>query len=183
MKQEVRNKIATVRKIKKQYYKAQIDYGVYFLSLYISYNAWYYQVTSTTNDRQALNLLKRRYVLWGDYCKGRVLRALNPYMQQLAELTQREPFINTVSRWDGEIENSYDWRSLIEYWYQVRCSLVHGSEVRGEYVWLAYQTLRIFMEEIVCRMEACIIQIEKRIETAHFSVPSSSIFQVDMHHV
>lgn len=141
-------------KIEKQYEVARINYATQFLLLYVAYNAWYYQVTGTRNDREALTLLKRRHVMWHDYCWGKTMPALRLYMQQLAELTQREPFVSATAAWDGEVTNGTDWRSLIEFWYQVRCALVHGSEVRYDYIGLAYQTLDIFMEEIIQRMRA-----------------------------
>lgn len=141
-------------KIEKQYEVASINYATQFLLLYVAYNAWYYRVTGTRNDREALTLLKRRHIIWHDYCWGKTMLALRPYMQQLTELTQREPLESTTSVWNGEVIHSTDWRSLIEFWYRVRCALVHGSEVRHDYIGLAYQTLDIFMEEIIQRMKA-----------------------------
>lgn len=175
--------VAMLRKIEKQYTKARIDYAGYFLSAYIAYNAWYYQVTGTTNDRQALTILKRRYVLWSDYCNGTAMRGLLPYMQQLSELTQREPFESAVSHWNGEVTHSTDWRSLIEYWYQVRCALVHGTEVGEAYIWLAYHTLDIFMEEIIQRMRTCSKQTKQPEGAASFDSARKSIWHVDMHYV
>lgn len=135
------------------YKKAQIDYTEYYIRIYITYNAWYREVTGTSNDRQALASLKKRFVIWDDYAHGKTMKAMSLYMERLAELTQREPFGSSTSNWNGSIESQHDWRSLIEFWYQVRCKLVHGCEVKPKYVWLAYETLDIFMGEIVERMQ------------------------------
>jgi len=154
------------------YQKARVDYEGHFLRMYITYNAWYREVTKTANDRQAISILKQRFVIWDDYCHGRVLLVLLPYMQRLSELTQQEPFPSMKLYWDGEVSGSKDWGSLIEFWYQVRCLVVHGSLVGQTYVWLAYETLDIFMAEIIERMQA------------HFGCDdffqSADIWQVDM---
>ncbi len=123
--------------------------------MYIAYNAWYRQVTGTLNDRQSISSLKKRYVIWDDYLQGKTMRTLKPYMDRLVELTQREPFMSKNAYWTGSIESPDDWRSLIEYWYQVRCRVVHGSGLSPKYVWLAYETLDAFMTEIVDRMHQC----------------------------
>lgn len=137
------------------YKKAQVDYVEQYINMYIAYNAWYREVTGTVNDRQALDTLKKRFVIWDDYAQGKTMRSLNVYMERLSELTQREPFSSKTLYWSGSIETPKDWRSLIEFWYQVRCRLVHGSEVKPRYVWLAYETLDVFMGEIVDRMQKC----------------------------
>lgn len=138
-----------------KYQSAHIDYVDLFLKMYITYNAWYREVTATTNDRQAISTLKKRFVIWDDYCQGKTLKLMVPYMERLAELTQQESFPSLKVYWDGEISSPYDWKSLIEFWYQLRCLIVHGAEVRQKYAWLAYETLDIFMGEIIERMQNC----------------------------
>lgn len=140
------------------YGKAQVDYVEHYVRLYIAYNAWYQAVTGTSNDREGLSALKKRYVIWDDYIKGWTMRGLRPYVERLIELTQREPLSAETVYWSGSIENSTDWRSLIEFWYQVRCRLMHGTRVPPRYVWLAYETLNIFMGEIIDRMQGCFTQ-------------------------
>ncbi len=135
--------------------KAQIDYVEKYIQMYIAYNAWYQEVTGCSNDRQALAALKKRFVIWDDYAHGRTMKLLQVYMERVVELTQREPFSSRTTYWSGSIESSTDWRSLIEFWYQVRCKLVHGAEVNPKYVWLAYETLDVFMGEIISRMQKC----------------------------
>lgn len=144
------------------YQKAQVDYVDMFIKMYITYNAWYREVVGTLNDRQAIGSLKKRYVIWDDYVNGQTMRTLRPYMERLAELTAREPLMSETSYWEGSLQHANDWRSLIEFWYQVRCRLVHGSEVERKYVWLAYETLDVFMGEIVDRMQKCITDEDRR---------------------
>lgn len=142
------------KNIYKWYNKAQIDYANHYLQMYISYNAWYGQVTGTSNSREAIAILKKRFIIWDDYSNDRTMLSLKIYMERLCKLTVEKP-LGSFTLWDGVIKNKNDWRSLIEFWYQVRCLLVHGSEVPPKYVWLAYETLDVFMGEIVDRMQAC----------------------------
>jgi hypothetical protein len=155
MNNELHSSSLEARPVFSWYKKAQIDYAEHFIRMYISYNAWYREVTNTSNDRQALDILKKRFIIWDDYKNGKTMRTLRIYMEQLAELTQREPLQSKTLYWSGSIEHAGDWRSLIEFWYQVRCRLVHGGKVGRRYVWLAYETLDVFMGEIVERMQKC----------------------------
>lgn len=143
-----------------QFARAQIRYELLFLRLYIAYNAWYREVTGTSNDRRALTLLKERSVIWDDYCNGRTMRTLRVYMERLCEYTQQAPFPSTTQHWNGELYHPKDWRSLIEFWYQVRCVVVHGAPVESKYAWYAYETLNIFMDEITSRMKSCYTQAD-----------------------
>lgn len=153
-----------IRHIYKWYQKAQVDYTDLYIRMYIAYNAWYRQVTGSTNDREAISTLKKRFIIWDDYCKGRTLKSLRVYTERLSKLTIEKPLTQHM-HWNGVIDTAEDWRSLIEFWYQVRCMLVHGSEVSPGYVWLAYETLELFMSEIVTRMQACFTDSDfKRLE-------------------
>lgn len=143
-----------IKHIYRWYKKAQVDYTELYIRLYIAYNAWYRQVTGTTNDREAISALKKRFIIWDDYCKGRTIPNMKIYAERIVVLTNDKPLINN-SLWNGVVNNSDDWQSLIEFWYQVRCLLIHGSEVSPRHVWLAYETLDIFMSEIVERMQSC----------------------------
>jgi hypothetical protein len=143
-----------IKHIYRWYKKAQIDYIEHYIRLYIAYNAWYRQVTGSANDREAISILKKRFIIWDDYCKGRTMTNLKIYLERLSVLTTETPFSQT-SIWNGIVNGSEDWRGLIEFWYQVRCRLVHGSDVSPRLVWLAYETLELFMGEIVERMQAC----------------------------
>lgn len=139
--------------IKQWYGRAQIDYYKQYVSLYASFNAWYRTTTRTSNDRQALNILCGGCVLWDDYCQGKTMRSLGQYMQLLVEYTQREPISHATPHWKGELKDGRDWASLVEYWYRVRCLVAHGVYVGHPYVHLAYETLNIFMGEVIRRLD------------------------------
>lgn len=148
-------------KIIDWYEKSIINYSQQYQALYTAYNAWYCEVLTTANSRQAIDLLKKRFVIWDDYCNGRALPGLVPYMQKLADLTQKEPLYSQSAQWNGEVGGVHDWQSLIEYWYQVRCLVVHGADIKQTYVWLAYETLDLFMQEIILRAGAVLKQFPK----------------------
>lgn len=137
--------------IKNWYKRGQVDYTNHYMALYAAFNAWYRWQTKTTNDRQALNSLQQESPLWLAYRQGKALHQLQHYMVQLAEFTQRQPLSNMTNYWQGEVQNKYDWASLLEYWYRVRCLVMHGDYIQPTYVYLAYQTLNIFMEEVIRR--------------------------------
>jgi hypothetical protein len=194
-----------IRHIYKWYRKAQVDYTELYIRIYIAYNAWYRQVTGTTNDREAIAILKKRFIIWDDYCKGRTMPNLKVYTEKLSKRTIEKPLASHIF-WNGKVENKDDWRGLIEFWYQIRCMLVHGSEVSPQYVWLAYETLELFMGEIVERMQTCFTdkdfqrlnelstlaqskqgkdnrfkQLQRRLQAKYIDSPD--IWQVDMQRV
>ena len=142
-----------IEPIYRWYKHAQIDYVDHYIRLYIAYNAWYREVTTASSDRQSLAQLKKRVIIWDDYVNGRTMKQLKVYMERLVDLTGREPLGRTL-HWSGSIDSTADWQSLIEYWYQIRCLLVHGAQVKPVYVWLAFETLDVFMGEIIDRMHA-----------------------------
>lgn len=133
------------------YERAQIDYVDKYMALYASFNAWYSQTLKVKNDRQALNVLRKGIGLWQEYSNGLTMRDIVHYMELLVEYTQREPLSFSSPHWRGEVSHVRDWQSLLEYWYRVRCLVMHGAEIQIMYVYLAYQTLNIFMGEIVRR--------------------------------
>ena len=154
MDKKIHNPPNDVRHIYRWYKKAQVDYTELYIQMYIAYNAWYRQVTGSTNDREAISILKKRFIIWDDYTKGKTMCSLRVYTNRLVKLTSESPLASSTV-WNGTIQSSDDWRGLIEFWYRVRCMLVHGSEVSPRHVWLAYETLELFMAEIVDRMQAC----------------------------
>ena len=125
-----------VEKIVYRWYeRAQVDYGDMYMKLYVSFNAWYRKTTGSDFDREALRILEKRFVIWDDYIAGHVLRNLKVFHEKITGDTT-------------------DWQRLISYWYQVRCQLFHGSsELKEGEVRLAYESLNIFMDEIVRRMK------------------------------
>lgn len=185
----VSNDTSVIDPIMKWYLKAQVDYVGLYIQLYISYNAWYCEATGTTNNRQAIGSLKKRAVIWDDYLHGRTLHSLKPYVSRLAEATQHEPFGKSIY-WEGYLANTSDWRSLIEFWYQVRCLLVHGSYVSPKLVWLAYETLDAFMSEIIHRMQQSLkdtpkvqgnTKLQRRLYNKYLASPD--LWHVDMRRV
>ena len=138
--------------IKTWHENAQIDYRESYIRLYIAYNAWFSQVTGVSNDRAAIDALKKRFVIWRDYRNGKTLRDMYSIADDIAEYTQRSKIIGVT------VNSPYDWQSIIEYWYKVRCHLFHGSPVSHNddyklHIELAYNSLNIFMSEITRRME------------------------------
>ena len=153
-----------IRHIYRWYRKAQVDYTDLYIRMYIAYNAWYRQVTGSSNDREAIAILKKRFIIWDDYSNGKTMSNLRVYVDRLSKLTLEHPLASHTV-WGGTVQNSDDWRGLIEFWYRVRCMLIHGSEVPPRHVWLAYETLELFMAEIVDRMQACFTDKDlKRLE-------------------
>ena len=85
-----------IRHIYKWYRKAQVDYTELFIRVYISYNAWYRQITGTSNDREAISSLKKRFVIWDDYCQGRTLVRMQIYVDRLSKLTLEQPLTGST---------------------------------------------------------------------------------------
>ena len=131
------------------YNRAQIDYVRNYMSLYAAFNGWYRVKTGKENDREALNILRKGEPLWSAYCNGDAMHQLKDFMILLVELTQREPISHPTPHWNGEMGSIKDWCSLIEYWYRVRCLVMHGAPIQSHYVYLAYETLNIFMTEVL----------------------------------
>ncbi len=120
--------------------RSKIDYGDLYLRLYISYNAWFRKATQTAIDREAMSNLKNRFIIWDDFMHGRTLEGLAPVMSLIHER--------------GDIGANDDWKGLISFWYKTRCDLFHGVlQPTDESVRLAYESLGIFMSEIVMRMK------------------------------
>ena len=149
-----------LKQVLRWYKKAQVDYATHYVHMYIAYNTWYREVTATDNNRQAINALKKRFIIWDEYEEGKVMQSLRPYLEKLVDLTQKEPLRTSLLGWSGEINSVNDWHSLIEFWYQVRCILVHGGKLPSRYVWLAYETLDIFMAEIMDRVSVLLAQYD-----------------------
>ena len=133
------------------YERAQIEYLHHYMAIYAAFNAWYRDYTDSHNDREALNILRKGSDIWNEYCNGLTMGELRATMYNLVEFTQREPLSYASPHWKGEIEHTKDWVSLLEYWYRVRCLVMHGAEINPQYVHLAYETLNIFMGEVVQR--------------------------------
>ncbi len=118
----------------------------------MSYNAWFRYVTGQSNDRAAINALKKRFVIWDDYQRGRSMQALHAKLEPVIVMTSKDHTLGVIVRHDE------DWQNLIEFWYQVRCHLFHGSNLfsdNQQRLWakIAYETLNVFMTEVIDRMK------------------------------
>ncbi len=131
------------------YEKAQIDYAQLYMALYAAFNTWYRVRTRTENDRQAINSLREDESVWSCYRLDAGINKMNSLMPLLVELTQREPISYASPHWKGVVSHNQDWPSLLEYWYRVRCLVMHGAEIKPVYIYLAYETLNVFMGEMV----------------------------------
>lgn len=146
----------------KWYSRSQLDYFDQYINLFIAYNAWFKKVTDTTNDREAITSLKTRNGIWDQYINNETMLRLRLFMQQIVDVTSKKPLENLTRsedlHWDGVVVDINDWKSLIEFWYRVRCNLFHGSKSpedarEAAIVKLAYLSLNEFMTEIVNRMK------------------------------
>ena len=154
------DKVVTRQLIAKWFERAQIDYSDQFVRLYIAYNAWFRKVTGCSEDHEAIKEVSRRFIIWDDYLRGRTMGALGPVLQDISDLTQRKPIRHVGAAWDGIVKDRNDWRGLIFFWYQTRCDLFHGLTIPGNtshdlQIRLAYESLNIFMSEIMKRMRYC----------------------------
>lgn len=152
--------VMTRQLITKWFERAQIDYSDLFVKEYIAYNAWFRKVTHRTEDHEAIKEVSRRFVIWDDYLNGRTLTSLGSVVEQVADLTLRRPVRPMGTAWNGIVKDRYDWRGLIYFWYQTRCDLFHGLTTPGhqqhdQQIKLAYESLNIFMSEIMRRMRYC----------------------------
>ena len=149
--------VAAQQLVSQWWGRAQIDYSDLFMRLYVAYNAWYRNATGTDSDSDALRRLAERFVIWDDYIKGLVMQPLRSVVQQITILTALWPLTGTTKDWNGTVNGADDWRGLLLFWYTIRCNLFHGTTNVGysheqAQLKLAYESLNIFMTEIVIRM-------------------------------
>jgi len=136
--------------------RSHIEYRDLFMRLYVAYNAWYRKVTGKSNDREAIAILGTRFVIWDEYTRGVSLVKLRRVMTQIAIHTKNRPMPVESGYWNGIVRDSDDWKGLISFWYEVRCGLFHGSSYalgHTSEVQYAYESLYIFMDEVVRRMK------------------------------
>ncbi len=142
-------RVAMPAQIVQWYNRAQIDYANTYMALYASFNAWYRVYTQASNDREAINRLREHAGLWELFSQSPAAYQMVQRMIQLVECTQREPISYATPHWRGVVAHKQDWIGLVEYWYRVRCLVMHGAEVKPTYIYLAYETLNIFMGEVI----------------------------------
>jgi hypothetical protein len=141
------DRVLTRQLMRTWFERAQIDYSDLFVRLYITYNVWFRKVTGCSEDHEAIRRMTERFVIWDDYLHGHTLSELVPVVGQIA-------------RSSDLVDDAYDWKGLIAFWYQTRCDLFHGLTMPGKKqhdanIRLAYESLNIFMSEIMRRMRFC----------------------------
>lgn len=133
------------RSVAKEYYqRSQLDYAAAYMYLYASYNAWHRVEVGAMSDRDALRVLKRNFNIWHQYYEGESMLGMGALLEEVVSYTK--------SGWPVVVVDAEDWRSMVDFWYKVRCELVHGQldisdSHSEEAVRLAYQTLSLFMGE------------------------------------
>ena len=150
-------KVLTRQLIVQWFERARIDYSDLYVKEYIAYNAWFRKVTHCDEDHEAIKRVAKRFVIWDDYLHGRTLSTLGPVVEQIAQHTRKAPVRPMGRGWNGTVRDAYDWQGLIYFWYQTRCDLFHGLTMPGYLqhdmrIRLAYESLHIFMSEIIRRM-------------------------------
>jgi len=143
------------------YQESQINYVQRYLVLFSAYNLWFRVTTGQTVDALAIRSLKRREDIWVAGEIGETLPQLRSLMIKLYVLTNHRPVYDDGRSWKGYLQDQYDWKGLIDFWYAVRCDLIHASSIRQRsyyplLVKLAYDSLHIFMTEIVRRVRLCV---------------------------
>lgn len=155
-----KEKVFARQLIVRWYERACIDYSDLYVKEYIAYNAWFRKVTNCDKDHEAIKKVTKRFVIWDDYVHGRTMPSLRPIVEQIAKATHSMPVVGAGGYWSGVVRDAFDWRGLIYFWYQVRCELFHGLTLPGYLqhdvrIRLAYESLHMFMTEIVKRMRYC----------------------------
>ena len=147
--------------IRRWHDRSQLNYIDLYVNLFISYNAWFKKATKKNRDRDAIDTLKSRNIIWDEYLKGNTFYGLRAKVEVIATKTTSAPLLNFTGdnrHWNGIVKDANDWKNLIEFWYRVRCNLFHGTKSPEdgrdqEVVQLAYESLNIFMTEIIRRMD------------------------------
>lgn len=143
----------TNKQLWERYARAQVDYINLYMALFAVFNAWYSERTQSSNDREAIKRLQADSSFWSVYSQGQTRNRLSSMMVNLVEFTQREPISYATPHWRGVVAHKTDWAGLLEYWYRVRCLVAHGAEVRPTDVYLAYETLNIFVGSVIGTQE------------------------------
>lgn len=138
-----------LRLINTWYIKSCIDYAQQYMLLYTAFNGWYRVATRMSSDRESIRQLKVLLARQSTIRRMEDSYRLKVYMVQIVEATQRDPLLLGLYGWSGVVNHSTDWKSLVEFWYRVRCLLVHGSDVSAQNIYLAFESLTVFMEDIV----------------------------------
>lgn len=132
------------------YEKSRIDYEKLYIHTYIAFNAWYVQMSPMVTNRHAINTLQKRFLIWEDLLAGAEGNTLAMNISHIKKLLTKYYYDSALNTFRNT--NVLDWQGLIDYWYQLRCQLVHGSRLSPLLVRLGYETLSIYMAEIIRRL-------------------------------
>jgi len=137
--------------------QSQISYAEKYLLLFSAFNAWYRRVTGERIDARALHALMYRDAVWVEYRRGESLERIRPIIRKITILSNVRP-LHSYGDWPGSLDGPDDWQGLIHFWYAVRCTLVHANADAQQsyyplYTQLAYESLNIFMTEVVMRLQ------------------------------
>lgn len=139
--------------------ESRVDYAGQYVKLFSAYNMWFSAISGETVDAAGIQALKRRPALWREVFQEECLPGLVSVMTKIMILTQHRPLIQK-SGWKGYLEHPHDWAGLMDFWYAIRCDVVHGSRYLGlshypVLMKLAYESLFLYMNEIVLRSSLC----------------------------
>ncbi len=147
------------------FHQSDIRYAHYFLILFSSFNSWYRQRTGQKSDALALRQLQNDVSIWHALFDGNGDQSILPVLRKLYVLTQHRSVEGAaVSQWAGRLCDPYDWQGVVWFWYTMRCRLVHGevyavSALHEVYVRYAYESLHIFMSEVVRQLQKESVEI------------------------
>jgi hypothetical protein len=188
------DKVLTRQLMKKWFDRAQIDFSDLFMKTYIAYNVWFRKVTGCSEDHEAIKRVMQRFVIWDDYLHGRTLLDLMPVVEKISTFTWQRPIQPMNHAWDGIVKDRFDWKGLIYFWYQTRCDLFHGLTLPGRMahdtqIRLAYESLNIFMNEIMRRMRYCfsdtdfkqLTEVRALLESENGAVESLKAIEARLH--
>ncbi len=171
--------------------RSSVEYRDLYMRLYVSYNAWYRKVTGKTSDRESIAALKTRFIIWDEYNQGRSMRGLRQVMDKIVILTRTAPIPSQTNAWKGFVQDSTDWKGLIDFWYQVRCRLFHGmpdEHHQSDEIQLAYESLYIFMKEVTERMRTSFVSLDQnRLEELQiltsYNGPKRDMYEIEKKHL
>jgi len=149
------------RQLGELYRDSQVEYAKLYLTLFSAYNLWFRVTTGEAIDSKAIKLLHQHDDMWLESELGETLPQLRSLMVKLYVLTNHRPLEDSSRIWKGYLDDQNDWRGLIDFWYAVRCDLIHASTSRQLsfyplFIKLAYESLNVFMTEVVKRVRLSI---------------------------
>lgn len=135
------------------------DYFTKFIFLFISFIAFisqrYEGIEFDSKKRDTLKLEKEA----SDFYTKKVNsdKKLKEMMTNLVDYLDKDPIKNRTranEKWDGKLDDIYDWPNLVEFWFMIRNNLFHGHKGPGfvrdqKLVAYAFETLYPLMENFI----------------------------------